>query len=71
MFFFFLIKAPFTQVLTSPLQTGPCDVSYIDPEFTRHPVPAFVNERREAASEAFLGFSYMKPAECVAAEPVS
>ena len=54
------------------LQTGPSDVSYIDPEFTIQPVPASVNERCQtgAASEAFLGFSYMNQEECVAAGPV-
>ncbi|XP_013871101.1 serine/threonine-protein kinase Sgk2b [Austrofundulus limnaeus] len=56
-----------------PNVTGPCDISCIDPEFTLQPVPAFVTRRDEAAaaSEAFLGFSYMKAAEYVAAEPVS
>lgn len=55
------------------LQTGPCDVSYIDPEFTQQPVPTWVNERclLGGLNEAFLGFSYMNPAECMAAEPVS
>ncbi|XP_037836326.1 serine/threonine-protein kinase Sgk2b isoform X2 [Kryptolebias marmoratus] len=48
-----------------PKVTGPCDVSYIDPEFTLQPVPAFVSERGQAAAagEAFPGFSFMKPAE--------
>lgn len=56
-----------------PLQTGPCDVSYIDPEFTLLPVPASVNERcqTDATSEAFPGFSFMNPVEYEAAEPVS
>ncbi|XP_028280737.1 serine/threonine-protein kinase Sgk2b [Parambassis ranga] len=56
-----------------PNVTGPCDVSYIDPEFTLQPIPASVNERCQAAeaSEAFLGFSFMNPAEYVAAKPVS
>lgn len=55
------------------LQTGPCDVSYIDPEFTLQPLPASVNDRCQVgvASEAFLGFSYMNPVEYVAAELVS
>ncbi|XP_030606075.1 serine/threonine-protein kinase Sgk2b [Archocentrus centrarchus] len=62
------IRPPFI-----PKVAGPCDVSYIDPAFTRQPVPASVNERWQAAEscEAFLGFSYMNPAERVAAEPVS
>ena len=57
----------------SPLQTSPCDVSYIDPEFTIQPVPASVNERCQTgvASEAFPGFSFMNPVEFVAAGPVS
>lgn len=55
-----------------PPQTGPCDVSYIDPEFTVQPVPASVNERWQAGatSEAFPGFSFMNPVEYVAAETV-
>ncbi|CAK6960659.1 serine/threonine-protein kinase Sgk2b [Scomber scombrus] len=62
------VTAPFI-----PKVTGPSDVSYIDPEFTIQPVPASVNERCQmgAVSEAFLGFSYMNPEECVAAGPVS
>uniref|UniRef100_A0A673AT09 Serine/threonine-protein kinase sgk-1 n=1 Tax=Sphaeramia orbicularis TaxID=375764 RepID=A0A673AT09_9TELE len=64
------VKPPFI-----PKVTGPCDVHYIDPEFTQLPVPASVgmNERGHTggASEAFLGFSYMNPVEYVAAEPVS
>uniref|UniRef100_A0A3Q0RSY2 Serum/glucocorticoid regulated kinase 2a n=1 Tax=Amphilophus citrinellus TaxID=61819 RepID=A0A3Q0RSY2_AMPCI len=62
------IRPPFI-----PKVAAPCDVSYIDPAFTRQPVPASVNERWQAAEscEAFLGFSYMNPAERVAAEPVS
>ncbi|XP_053182517.1 serine/threonine-protein kinase Sgk2b [Scomber japonicus] len=61
------VTAPFI-----PKVTGPSDVSYIDPEFTIQPVPASVNERCQtgAASEAFLGFSYMNQEECVAAGPV-
>lgn len=49
------------------LQTGPCDVSYIDPEFTLQPVPDSVNERCRAGpvSEAFPGFSFVNPAEYV------
>ncbi|KAM4580098.1 serine/threonine-protein kinase Sgk2b [Odontesthes bonariensis] len=56
-----------------PKVSGPCDISYIDPEFTQQPVPASVNERVQAAgaSAAFPGFSFMNPAEYVAAEPVS
>lgn len=62
------VTAPFI-----PKVTGPSDVSYIDPEFTLQPVPASMNDRCQvgAASEAFLGFSYMNPVEYVAAEPVS
>lgn len=49
------------------LQTGPCDVSYIDPEFTIQPVPASVNERWQggATCTAFPGFSFMNPVEYV------
>ncbi|XP_072250409.1 serine/threonine-protein kinase Sgk2b [Leuresthes tenuis] len=56
-----------------PEVSGPCDISYIDPEFTQQPVPTSVNERCQAASAsaAFPGFSFMNPAEYVAAEPVS
>uniref|UniRef100_UPI0037E88FF7 serine/threonine-protein kinase Sgk2b n=1 Tax=Semicossyphus pulcher TaxID=241346 RepID=UPI0037E88FF7 len=56
-----------------PEVTGPCDVSYIDPEFTLLPVPASVNGRCQAGgtSEAFPGFSFMNPVEYMAAEPVS
>ncbi|XP_040899589.1 serine/threonine-protein kinase Sgk2b [Toxotes jaculatrix] len=56
-----------------PKVTGPCDVSHIDPEFTQQPVPASVNERCQAggASEAFPGFSFMNPAEYMAAQLVS
>ncbi|KAM7383507.1 hypothetical protein PAMP_003153 [Pampus punctatissimus] len=59
------VTAPFI-----PKVTGPCDVSYIDSEFTLQPVPASVNDRSQAGgvSEAFQGFSYMKPAEYMAAE---
>ncbi|KAM9309199.1 serine/threonine-protein kinase Sgk2b [Pholidichthys leucotaenia] len=55
-----------------PKVAGPCDVSYIDPAFTRQPVPPSVNERGQTAgaSEAFPGFSYMNSAEYVAAGPV-
>ncbi|CAJ1062206.1 serine/threonine-protein kinase Sgk2b [Xyrichtys novacula] len=62
------IKPPFI-----PNVTGPYDVSYIDPEFTILPVPAFVNERCQASGngEAFPGFSFMNPVEYVAAELVS
>ncbi|XP_035528282.1 serine/threonine-protein kinase Sgk2b [Morone saxatilis] len=56
-----------------PKVTGPCDISYIDPEFTLQPVPASVNGRCQAGatSEAFPGFSFMNPVEYVAAELVS
>ncbi|XP_037640621.1 serine/threonine-protein kinase Sgk2b isoform X1 [Sebastes umbrosus] len=57
-----------------PNVSGPCDVSYIDIEFTLQPVPASVNERCQAGSgtsEAFPGFSFMNPVEELAAEPVS
>ncbi|XP_023118334.1 serine/threonine-protein kinase Sgk2b [Amphiprion ocellaris] len=62
------VKPPFI-----PKLSGPCDVSYIDPEFTILPVPASVDERYQAvgASEAFPGFSFMNPAEFVARDPVS
>lgn len=51
----------------APLQTGPWDVRYIDPEFTLQPVPDSVSERcpAGATSEAFQGFSFMNPAEYV------
>lgn len=60
-------------LLLSLLQTGPCDVSHIDPEFTLQPVPASVNERCQAggASEAFPGFSFMNPVEYMATQLVS
>ncbi|TKS82032.1 Serine/threonine-protein kinase [Collichthys lucidus] len=50
-----------------PKVTGPCDVSYIDPEFTQQPVPTSVNERCQpgATCEAFPGFSFMNPVEYV------
>ncbi|KAM3613561.1 uncharacterized protein V6R79_001406 [Siganus canaliculatus] len=50
-----------------PKVSGPCDVSYIDPEFTLLPIPASVNEKCQAgaASEAFPGFSFISPAESV------
>ncbi|XP_078109102.1 serine/threonine-protein kinase Sgk2b isoform X3 [Sander vitreus] len=56
-----------------PKVTGPCDVGYIDPVFTRLPVPASVNERCQVGgtSEAFPGFSFVNPVEYLAAEPVS
>ncbi|XP_047455393.1 serine/threonine-protein kinase Sgk2b [Mugil cephalus] len=62
------IKPPFI-----PKVTGPCDISYIDPAFTLQPVPASVNERSQAAaaSETFPGFSFMRPAEYVSAEPAT
>ncbi|XP_015225293.1 PREDICTED: serine/threonine-protein kinase Sgk1-like [Cyprinodon variegatus] len=56
-----------------PRVSGPCDVCYIAPEFTQQPVPVPVNERVEAAaaSATFPGFSFMNPAEYMAAEAVS
>ncbi|XP_070691259.1 serine/threonine-protein kinase Sgk2b [Pempheris klunzingeri] len=56
-----------------PKVTSPCDVSYIDPEFTLQTVPSSVSERCQAGatSEAFPGFSFMNPAEYVASQPVS
>nr|XP_046255792.1 serine/threonine-protein kinase Sgk2b [Scatophagus argus] len=62
------IRPPFI-----PKVTGPCDVSYIDPEFTLQPVPTSVNERCQAntTNEAFPGFSFINPVEYVAAELVS
>ncbi|KAM9353063.1 serine/threonine-protein kinase Sgk2b [Symphorus nematophorus] len=56
-----------------PKVTGPCDVSYIDPEFTLQSVPSSVTERCKpgTTSEAFPGFSFMNPAEYMAAELVS
>ncbi|XP_027142061.1 serine/threonine-protein kinase Sgk2b isoform X3 [Larimichthys crocea] len=50
-----------------PKVTGPCDVSYIDPEFTQQPVPTSVNERCQpgATCEAFPGFSFVNPVEYV------
>ncbi|KAG8010075.1 Serine/threonine-protein kinase Sgk1 [Nibea albiflora] len=50
-----------------PKVTGPCDVSYIDPEFTQQPVPTSANETCQpgATCEAFPGFSFMNPAEYV------
>uniref|UniRef100_A0A672G927 Serine/threonine-protein kinase sgk-1 n=1 Tax=Salarias fasciatus TaxID=181472 RepID=A0A672G927_SALFA len=56
-----------------PQVTGPCDLRYIDPEFTLQPVPASVDGRCQAAEacEAFPGFSFMSPAENMAAELVS
>uniref|UniRef100_A0A3P8P3U9 Serine/threonine-protein kinase sgk-1 n=1 Tax=Astatotilapia calliptera TaxID=8154 RepID=A0A3P8P3U9_ASTCA len=62
------IRPPFI-----PKVAGPWDVSYIDPAFTRQPVPACVNDMCQEAgvSEAFQGFSYMNPVEYLAAEPVS
>lgn len=51
----------------APHQTGPCDVSYIDPEFTLQPVPKSLTQKYPVgtASEAFPGFSFMNPAEYV------
>ncbi|XP_008430892.1 serine/threonine-protein kinase Sgk2b isoform X2 [Poecilia reticulata] len=56
-----------------PKVTGPCDVCYIAPAFTLQPVPASVHDRAEAAasSATFSGFSFMNPAEYVAAEQAS
>ncbi|KAM4600375.1 serine/threonine-protein kinase Sgk2b [Polymixia lowei] len=51
-----------------PKVAGPCDVRYIDPEFTLQAVPASVglSDRGQGggANEAFPGFSYMPPVEC-------
>ncbi|XP_028327610.1 serine/threonine-protein kinase Sgk2b isoform X2 [Gouania willdenowi] len=46
-----------------PQVAGPCDISYIDPEFTLLPVPASVNRRCTAAvaGGAFPGFSFTNP----------
>uniref|UniRef100_A0AAV2MDB7 Uncharacterized protein n=1 Tax=Knipowitschia caucasica TaxID=637954 RepID=A0AAV2MDB7_KNICA len=56
------IKPPFI-----PNVSGPCDICYIDPEFTLQPLPASVgvNGRTQpgGASEVFSGFSYMNPTE--------
>ncbi|XP_068180512.1 serine/threonine-protein kinase Sgk2b isoform X2 [Antennarius striatus] len=59
------VKPPFI-----PKVTGPCDVTYIDPEFTLQPVPASVNERCQpgGTTEAFPGFSFMSSPEFVAPE---
>ncbi|KAL3060245.1 hypothetical protein OYC64_014751 [Pagothenia borchgrevinki] len=55
-----------------PKVAGPCDLSYIDPEFTLQPVPASVNEcQASGTNEAFPGFSFMNPVEYVAAKPGS
>ncbi|XP_056142457.1 serine/threonine-protein kinase Sgk2b isoform X2 [Lampris incognitus] len=58
-----------------PNVAGPCDVRYIDPEFTRQPVPASVglSDRCHGgeAGGAFSGFSYMPPLECEVAELLS
>ncbi|XP_077432336.1 serine/threonine-protein kinase Sgk2b isoform X2 [Vanacampus margaritifer] len=44
-----------------PNVRSPCDISYIDPEFTLQPMPALTNDRcqEDGTSEAFVGFSYM------------
>ncbi|XP_077382860.1 serine/threonine-protein kinase Sgk2b [Festucalex cinctus] len=44
-----------------PNVRSPCDISYIDPEFTLQPMPALMNDRcqEDGTSEAFVGFSYM------------
>ncbi|XP_014914512.1 serine/threonine-protein kinase Sgk1-like isoform X4 [Poecilia latipinna] len=62
------VRPPFIPKVTSP-----CDVYYIAPAFTLQPVPASVYDRSEAAASnaAFSGFSFMNPAEYVAAEPAS
>lgn len=56
------IKPPFI-----PNVSGPCDICYIDPEFTLQPVPASVGVNGRVhpggASEVFPGFSYMNPTE--------
>ncbi|XP_026173073.1 serine/threonine-protein kinase Sgk2b [Mastacembelus armatus] len=56
-----------------PKVTGPCDVSYIDREFTLQPVPASVNERCQAVgtSEVFPGFSFTNPVEYMTVQLVS
>ncbi|CAL8290816.1 unnamed protein product [Merluccius merluccius] len=55
-----------------PDVAGPCDVHYVDSEFTLQPVPASVGviDRWQwgGANETFLGFSYMPPVEYVEAE---
>lgn len=58
------VKPPFI-----PSVTGPCDVSYIDPEFTQQPVPPSVADQRwtGALNPAFLGFSYMNSEDHMAA----
>ncbi|KAI9540459.1 hypothetical protein NQZ68_040121 [Dissostichus eleginoides] len=55
-----------------PKVAGPCDLSYIDPEFALQPVPASVNEcQASGTNEAFPGFSFLNPVEYVAAKPGS
>ncbi|XP_061574352.1 serine/threonine-protein kinase Sgk2b [Cololabis saira] len=56
-----------------PKVAGPCDISYIDPEFTLQPVPASVGGRQRPvyASEAFPGFSFSNPEEYFAAKQPS
>ncbi|KAG7282185.1 hypothetical protein CRUP_034932 [Coryphaenoides rupestris] len=48
-----------------PHVAGPCDVRYVDPEFTLQPVPASVGTsdgwQGGGANDTFLGFSYMPP----------
>lgn len=65
--FFFFAWVHTVSSCVAPLQTGPCDISYIDPEFTLQPVPDSVNEKSPvgSTSEAFPGFSFMNPAEYV------
>ena len=60
------------SLFLSLLQTSPCDISQIDPEFTLQPVPASMNEQCQAgsASVAFPGFSFMNPVEYMAAQLV-
>ncbi|XP_051921793.1 serine/threonine-protein kinase Sgk2b [Hippocampus zosterae] len=50
------VPPPFTPNVRSP-----CDISYIDPEFTLQPVPVSINDRCQdgGISETFVGFSYM------------
>nr|XP_061789624.1 serine/threonine-protein kinase Sgk1-like [Nerophis lumbriciformis] len=51
------VRPPFIPNVMSP-----CDISYIDPEFTLQPVPASMNDRCPigGTTETFIGFSYMK-----------
>ncbi|KAJ3598142.1 hypothetical protein NHX12_001656 [Muraenolepis orangiensis] len=58
-----------------PDVVGPCDVRYVDSEFTSQPVPASVgvNDRWQGggANDTFLGFSYMPPVDYVEAEALT